>query len=289
MIRTWTRERLEVLAAEYPTCDLDGLAARLGVTRCALKSKAHKLGVVRANGRRRWSGRENAILRRDYGRLPTAEVAASLGRPVSQVHRRAFGLGLCFQRRVEVDEAFLARVRELNTQGYPDEEIAGVLGCNRRTVHRHRHALGLPDQSHSQRARQAIRERTARQLEAAGLPTIGHLRVRAYRDFASRHGWPEDLRPRSVQILDLLASTGVPLTRRQIADGLGMPWKGSRASLRSNDPEGSYLAHLTARGLVLRLPRVVKGACKGGACDAYALGSAALAILRERAALEQEA
>jgi hypothetical protein len=61
------------------------------------------------------------------------------------------------------------------------------------------------------------------------------------------------------------------MTRPQIAEAVGMPWKGSRASLRSNDPEGSYLAHLIARGLVVDLGRLVKEGGQGRNRHLYSL------------------
>jgi hypothetical protein len=62
-----------------------------------------------------------------------------------------------------------------------------------------------------------------------------------------------------------------PMTRRELADAIGMPWKGSRKSLVSNDPEGSYLAHLIARGLVVSLGRIKKGKGRGHSCQVYSL------------------
>lgn len=99
---------------------------------------------------------------------------------------------------------------------------------------------------------------------------MAEVRRLAFNQFAERHGWPSDLRPRAVQILDLLYQYG-PKTRRQIVEATGMPWLGSRKSLHSNDPEGSYLAHLVARGLVVRSIKVVKGRGKGGSCDLYSI------------------
>jgi hypothetical protein len=60
-----------------------------------------------------------------------------------------------------------------------------------------------------------------------------------------------------VQILDALAERG-PMTKAQIAEAIGMPWRGrpSRRILKSRDQEGSYLAHLVKRGLVIQLGRV---------------------------------
>ena len=83
-------------------------------------------------------------------------------------------------------------------------------------------------------------------------------------------GLPSDLRPRAVAILNALYDRG-PMTRRELADVIGMPWKGSRKSLASNDPEGSYLAHLAARGLVRAVKRGnrVTGRGRGHSTNVY--------------------
>jgi DNA-binding IclR family transcriptional regulator len=110
----------------------------------------------------------------------------------------------------------------------------------------------------------------------------------AYKAFAKESGWPDDLRPRAVQILNLLASHGMPLTRKQIAEKIGMPWKGSRKSLHSNDKEGSYLANLQARGLVIKLGKIANTNCgRGSGVSLYTLGPKALSILQQRASNEQ--
>lgn len=53
--------------------------------------------------------------------------------------------------------------------------------------------------------------------------------------------------------------------------GLFVPWRGTRASLKGNDPEGSYLANLINRGFVIALKRAhrVTGRGKGRSVDLY--------------------
>jgi hypothetical protein len=113
--------------------------------------------------------------------------------------------------------------------------------------------------------RQKVAEKTRQQLQRAGLPSIGHLRVEAFKKYARDHGWPEDLQVREVQILNAMWDRG-PMTRREIAAAIGMPWKGTRKSLMGNRIGGSYLATLMRRGMVVNLGRIVKhpDAGKGG-------------------------
>lgn len=274
---TWTADEVAVLRREYPACaDLAALAARLGKTPGAIKCRAARLGLRR---RQPWTDSQRAIVRERYRRDGAAAVARTIGRTVRQVHQMAVTLGLS-DHHPRVSAGDRATIRRLNAEGWSDAEIAAELGRDRHVVGRHRRRMGLADNAASERRRGRVREATAQQLEAAGIASLGELRAVAYRDFAASRGWPADLRPRAVMILHALAARG-PMTRRQIALAIGMPWKGSRKSLTSNDPEGSYLANLAARGLVVRLLRAapVTGQGKGRSCDLYTLSVEAIAIL----------
>lgn len=54
-----------------------------------------------------------------------------------------------------------------------------------------------------------------------------------------------------------------PMTRLELAEAIGMAWKGSRKSLAGNGPGGSYLPTLMRRGLVVSLGRIVQTGPKG--------------------------
>ena len=115
-------------------------------------------------------------------------------------------------------------------------------------------------------------EATRRQYEGMGIPSLSQLRLDCWARRARELGWPDDLGPRHLQILHHLYHTG-PMTRREIAAAIGTPWKGSRKSLVSNDPEGLYLAHLMNRGLVVSLGRLRKfpGKGKGSSLQVYSI------------------
>lgn len=278
----WTDETDEVLRESYRSAPIAALAARLGVNRGTVCRRARSLGLLLP---RLWSAEQLAQLREHYGRLPTPQVAALVGKTVHQVHAKASGLRLGFGWRQRLGDRHDAEIRELSAQGYPDDEIAGVLDVGRKAITHRRQQLGLPDNSRSERVRQRIARKTQDQCRAAGVRTLAQVRRLAYDAFARESGWPQDLRPRAVMILNLLAAAGVPLTRRQICEGIGMRWKGPRASLVSNDERGSYLAYLASRKLVLRLPKAhqVLGKGRGKSLDLYCLGEAALEILVRRA------
>lgn len=228
-----------------------------------------------------WTAEERAFLREVYGRTTAAVIAWAVDHSVSSVEQQAKILGLTRPRMApEVRE----RIRQLHGRGLTDAAIARELGMDRRAVTTVRaKRLGLPASAAG--ILEARRQGVRTQRKTLGIRSAGQLRGLSFRRYAVEQGWPEDLRPRAVQILNVLAARGVPMTRPELAEAIGMPWKGSRKSLTSNDPEGSYLAHLAARGLVQVLPRAVtvSGQGRGRSLNLYYLGPVALTILEERA------
>lgn len=220
--------------------------------------------------RRPWTTSEIETLRRMLPDHTAAQIAAALDRTTSSIHQRVKIEGLSRYRHADFGPRFEAFLRERHAQGWSDAEIAEAWRCDRHAVGARRRRLGLGCNTLSARRRERVRQKTAEQLRQAGVATLGELRVKVYRDRAIQAGWPADLRFRAVQILNTLWERG-PMTRREIADAIGMPWKGSRKSLVSNDPEGSYLAHLMARGLVVCLGRQVRGEGKGRSVNLYSL------------------
>lgn len=214
------------------------------------------------SGRRFWTDEEKAFVLSHAGKMTAEEIGARLNRPVPGIYGMFKRLGLRIGAPRIDWQTHDAALRRLNALGYSDAEIAAETGLDRRTLQDRRNKLGLPSNALNERHRRRVAEKTAEQLRKAGLSSLGELRSEAFRQAARACGWPEDLRPRSVQILNELYRRG-PMTRRQIADAIGMPWKGSRNSLHSNDAEGTYLAHLMRRGLVIRFGRLVKGSADG--------------------------
>lgn len=205
-----------------------------------------------------WTPTEKRFLRDQHQRLTAAEIVQYLGRhTVTSVYRVAQLLGLKKdQHWKRPPTGWQTTLRARHAEQWSDSEIAAELRMDRRYLSELRTRLGLKPNNNSDRRRRKVALKTRAQCRQAGVKSLGELRAVLYRGFSAKHGWPHGLRPRAVQILELLfAEFPVPLSRRQIAARLGMPWKGSRASLCSNDTEGSYLAHLAARGLVIRSPR----------------------------------
>jgi hypothetical protein len=226
-----------------------------------------------------WTTEEDAYLRQHYNVLTGKQIALQLNRTKCSVYQRANGLGLNEEKVKR--PGIVAYLEEKHALGWSDAEIAEAYTAehpdtpiHRKAVQERRHRLSLPSNAYSEHRRRRVAERTQQQLQAAGLTSIGDLRAVAFRKFQNRAGWPVnafgELRPRHVQILNFLYEQG-PHTRRQIAEAIDMPWKGSRKSLASNDPEGSYLAHLQAKGLVVRLGRRVQMGGQGKNVSQYGI------------------
>lgn len=233
---------------------------------------SRKVKAVRAPRRRLtrrarpWQKRELAYLVRHYKHKPATKIAAHLKRSVLVVYTKASHLGLS-SSRVEVAGKLEGKVFELYELGMTDREIAVELKCNRRTIFRFRRAHKLTPNTFSRRQRDKIRERTAARLRKLGIKNFCDLRWGKYREEARRLGWPDDLKPTALKILNVLYEQG-PMTRKQITESLGLRWRGSAKSLTSS---GSYLAELMHRGLVVSLGRCVKGRGSGRSVQLYAV------------------
>jgi DNA-binding CsgD family transcriptional regulator len=219
---------------------------------------------------RPWSVRDVGYLRRQYGRATVREIARRLDRSRRAVYLAVIRLGLQRHRWATMTPAREATIRRMNALGHPDTDIARRLGLLRETVGGWRRRLGLLSQGRSALVRCRVAVTTARQLRAAGCQSLAELRAAVYATRARRLGWPIELRWRAVQIVETLWLLG-PRTRRQLADELEMPWRGTRKSLCGNDPGGSYLANLMRRGLVVKLGRCVPNGGPGKNTCLYAL------------------
>lgn len=247
-----------------------------------------------------WTSTEVAFLRANYGRRPVEDIACKLGREVRKVYAAAARLGLT--KRVEpISRADRATIRRLAKAGICNRCIGRELGRARCTIRRQRRKLGFPDlegkatQPTCERCIAKVRANTKKQCRDAGVKSLADIRALAYREFARENGWPEQLRPREVQILNALAARGVPMTRLEIAEAIGMRTdrmgaNGTLALLVGNGDGGTHTATLLRLGLLGVLKRASPGAPGKGfyfrSRDLYILGPAALAILEARACKE---
>ena len=228
--------------------------------------------------RRFWTPAECEYLRVCRAAKVPAEIIAKYlpGRTARSVWQQARKLGLSVPQKFRAPD-MVEFIRSRNALGWSDSEIAAARGVDRHAVGHVRQELGLPLNRASEHVRAKVAAKTAEQLRAAGLPSMAHLRIESFKARARAAGWPEDLRPRAVQILNAIWDRG-PMTRRELATAIGMrtDYGGKheiRKILMSNDPEGSYTAHLIARGLLVVFKRAgrVTGCGKGRSVDVYSL------------------
>ena len=238
----------------------------------------------------RYTADEIALVRSLYPAANAVQIAKRIhgtGRAVSSIRNLIFRLRL--RKWPRIAKTVKDSVRRLHRQDFTDTQIAKRLMLDRRSVTRIRsQVLGL---SANQEAIHAAKVRgLATQRRTLGINNSGELRSLSFCRFAKDNGWPEDLKPREVQILNLLAAAGIPLTNLEIADKIGMRTdiiggNGSLSLLKCRGPGGTYAARLCQRGLVsvLKKKATVHGEGKGRSRDLYQLGPAALAILDKRA------
>lgn len=233
---------------------------------------------------RPWTPAEDQLLKEQYGKKHTlAQLAAAIGRGRGGVWARAARLGLTpRQPDKETRETLCRLIALLHGWGWLDTEIAAqwtrfhpTTPVDRRSICDLRQRLQLPSNACNERHRDQIRQRTKAQLDKAGLYSLGELRREAYKKFVCARGWPDYLRPRHAQILDLLYEQG-PKTRKEIAAAIG--WnldRGQRNFLSNKYGRGSYLADLTAGGFVTRSRyREVRGRSKGTSVYRYFISTA---------------
>lgn len=100
--RRWTREEEDLLRQAYASgASIRRLGNRLSRTVHSMKWKGEELGLQGThpspNGFRQgpvWTPQEEQFLRENYGKIPTRELSAQLGRPRMGVLNRAWHLGL---------------------------------------------------------------------------------------------------------------------------------------------------------------------------------------------------
>lgn len=226
--------------------------------------------------RKFWTERELAVLRRHYHSRGAGWCAARLDRSVASVYQAAVKQSVARRRRCMSDDHAIRAIRRLHPLGWTDTDIARDLArqhkcaVDRHRISRLRRKLRLPDNIWSDRQRRRVAVRTREQLQAAGLSSIGQLRVKAWARWKRSLGWPTSLSVRAVQALEALwaVGPGVPITRLQLCALMGVEPR-TPTSPTSNAKGGTVLAELARAGLIERLARTAKS--PNGWVDVYFL------------------
>lgn len=95
MKRFWTDKLDNLLRRHYPKGDLDALAEKVGTTRCALKTRAQKLGLKRkVHVKHPWTERQLTLLRKHYADMPIQRLEQTLRHKRASIYSKAQELGL---------------------------------------------------------------------------------------------------------------------------------------------------------------------------------------------------
>lgn len=239
-----------------------------------------------------WTDEEDALLRNTIpsNKMTARQVADRLGRTVTMVYGRMHKIGVRSGLYKRWAPALIGRIRALHAKELSDREIGERVGIPRRSVNLVRLRLKLPINEEGSRRGRLLA--VANQMKSLGIRHGGDLRAYGFRRYARENGWPEDLRPREVQILNALAVHG-PQTNVELADRIGANANKTyrtgnrRLLLAGNGPGGTYTATLMRRGLVMRQKRYVTGQTKRGPkgrqiTSLYMLTAAAVAMIEER-------
>lgn len=271
----WTAEEDDLVRRDFPTRGARAVARDLGRTPLSVKQRAMKLG---ARSLCWWTPEEDDDLRRSYAEESAVVIGARLGRHASAVYKRAEHLGLCeVVTHISGDQPLLEQIADLARQGLGILQIASETGRNRQGIRRALKRMGIRADGAKRRA-EANREARRKQLETLGLEPgrTGSIRTLAFRKHARERGWPEDLGPREVQIIELLCDHG-PQTLRQLVVRMGLR-RDRKYPLCGGTPGRSYPSELERRGLAYRVMRVIKDPNTGNLVDLYFPTMAALEI-----------
>lgn len=148
--RAWIAEEDDLLRHAYTTgASLTPLRERLGRSSHSIRWRAEALKLrgthVRRDGFRQgpvWTAQEEARLRADYGKVPTREIAETLGRGLRAVLYRANHLGLVhgFMRPFGSDED--RAIRNAWLHGVSMVDVAQALGRDPAVIGKHAARLG---------------------------------------------------------------------------------------------------------------------------------------------------
>lgn len=94
MKKIWTEERETLLRRLYPDAHLGSLAARLGVSVVAVRSRAKLLGLKRKRPRQKWTSRQISYLKKHYADTPIEVLIVKTKHPPRSIWAKARKLGL---------------------------------------------------------------------------------------------------------------------------------------------------------------------------------------------------
>ncbi len=240
----WTPEQEQRLREAWP--DYRPLAAEFGRTLIAVRARARQLKLPPMIVQRAYTPEELEAIRQRYPNEGAVELAREQGRKAAYVVAVALRLGLTYRRRWTPEED--RELLRLHRERTPYAQIGKALDRSICAVAKRiaDHGLATPQRSD--------RDKRRRKLRALHEPSNSGCEQRWARERLAlgEHGWPPDLNPKEVKILNLIAERG-PMTRRKLSEAVGEPRSDNvRYQLRTHGGR-SAVARLLARRLLVRV------------------------------------
>lgn len=233
----------ERIRAVWP--DVPALAAELGREPASVVTRALRLDLPRRIIQRPYTEAELQIVRDRYATEGAKPIARDLGRGQSAIVALAGRLGLVCLRPWTADED--QAIRQMKQEGRSQKEIAVALGRTVSAAAKRIQFLGLAKPLFDPIAHRAKLTR----LHQPGSNPGPETRWARARIRMGEHGWPPDLNPKEIAILNALQRG--PQTRKAISLSIGERVDlDERKRLRTHGGI-SAMARLLARGIVARL------------------------------------
>jgi hypothetical protein len=206
-----------------------------------------------------------------WSRKTSAQIGRLINRSPVAVLQMVAKLGL--NRTYGADPQLLDFIRVHHARGMLDTEIVREWQAVypgrpivREMVNWYRRVkLGLP--VNAKRRQEVRRAAYDRQMAVLGVGSFADLARRRHRRFILQSGWPTDLFPLEVRILDALAS-GQYMTRREIAASIGCTSANQRDWFKCSGGSYNALGNLVRRGLIKR-SQGRNRKCRGKGCTSY--------------------
>lgn len=245
-MKAYTFSDDSVLCAGWP--DVRRIAATLDRTLIAVKARGRKLGLPCPSGRpkRPFTNAERQMVFDRYPSEGAKPLAQAMGRTQADIVSLAQRLDVRFDGLRRWTEAEDARLAEMRRAGRTAIAIAAALDRTVTAVGKRAIALGLSTPTYDLQARW-------RSLAKPRVVTRSGCEVRWARARLAlgEHGWPPDLNPKEIAILESLLARG-PQTRLVLSRSVGEPASRHRHKRLMTHGGRSAMARLLARGLVAR-------------------------------------
>jgi len=242
-VKHYTADDDQLIRDAWPC--LDGLARSMGRRRSSLSARGRKLGLPRQVVHRRFSESDRQLIVERYPEEGPQQLARELGRSVGTIVGLAGRLGAqVFTRWSAEDDA---RFAELRKRGKGHKEISIEINRSEFACAKRSQALGL-SRPHFDPV--AVRKRNLQQH------VLGHMgpetRWARERIALGEHGWPPDLNPKEIAILNSLLTRGAQ-ERKILALSIGEPPTRNPKKFLMTHGGISAMARIMTRGLVTRL------------------------------------